>query len=111
MSKIRYFNNKFSKIAKRWELCTHSVPLTSDFSDLKLRDLSKSVFSNELWRNRTVKNSVTSPRASAENFPGGRATEKIPKISKKFRKIALFSLFQGGRGNGKKDRKIAKKAE
>jgi len=47
------------------------------------------------------------PRASAENFPGREATEKIPKISKKYRKIALFSLFQWGQR--KKDRKIAKK--
>jgi len=38
MTKMHYFNNKFSKIAKRWELC---APLTSDFSDLKLRDLPK----------------------------------------------------------------------
>jgi len=35
---------------------------------------------------------------------GGGATEKIPKISKKYRKIALFSLFQRG-GNGKKTEK------
>jgi len=27
--------------------------------------------------------------------------KKIPKISKKYRKIALFSIFQGERGNGK----------
>jgi len=40
-------------------------------------------------------------RASAENFPGG-LTEKIPKISKKYRKIALFSFFQGGRGRQRK---------
>jgi len=36
--------------------------------------------------------------------------EKMPKVSKKYRKIALFSLFQGEReGQWKKDRKIAKK--
>jgi len=35
--------------------------------------------------------------------------EKRPKISKKYRKIALFSLFQGGQR--KKDQKIAKNAE
>jgi len=47
---------------------------------------------------------------SAENFPGGGgATEKRPKISKKYRKIAIFSLFQGA--NGKKAEKIVKKAE
>jgi len=41
---------------------------------------------------------------------GGRATEKRPKNSKKVRKIALLSLFQGGRGNGKKT-EIAKNTE
>jgi len=36
-------------------------------------------------------------KASAEKFPGGEEpTEKSLKISKKYRKIALFSLFQGG---------------
>jgi len=40
-------------------------------------------------------------RASAEKFSGGVPTEKRPKDSKKDRKIALLSLFQGG--NGKKD--------
>jgi len=36
-------------------------------------------------------------RASAKNFPGrGGATKKIsPKISKKFRKIALFASSRG----------------
>jgi len=38
-------------------------------------------------------------------FSRGEPTEKRPKISKKYRKIAIFSLFQGG--NGKKDRKIS----
>jgi len=46
-------------------------------------------------------------RASAEKFPGG-PTEKLPKNSKKVRKIALLNLFQRGGGNGKKDQKIAK---
>jgi len=45
-------------------------------------------------------------RASAENFPGG-PTEKRPKIGKKYRKIVLFSLFQGSQR--KKDWTIAKK--
>jgi len=39
-------------------------------------------------------------------FQGGGPTEKKPKISKKYRKIALFSLFQGG--GQQKDRKMAK---
>jgi len=34
--------------------------------------------------------------------------EKRPKISKKYRKIALFACSREG-GNGKNDRKIAKK--
>jgi len=53
--------------------------------------------------------SVVLARASAENLPGGRATEKRPKISKKYRKIALFSLFQGGGGGGGKGKKKQKK--
>jgi len=43
-------------------------------------------------------------RPSAEKFPEGWATEKIPKISKKDRKIALLSLFQRG-GDEKKTEK------
>jgi len=35
---------------------------------------------------------------------GGGTTEKIPKISKKYRKIALFNLFQVG-ATGKKAEK------
>jgi len=50
MSKMRYFNNKFSKIAKRWRF---SAPLTSDFGDLKFRDFPKSGFSNRLQQNQT----------------------------------------------------------
>jgi len=50
-------------------------------------------------------------RASAENFPGGGETEKKDqKLAKKYRKIALFASSRG-KANGKKDRKIAKKAE
>jgi len=40
MSKMHYFSNKFSKIAKRWGLSAPS-PLTFDVGDLKLRDLTK----------------------------------------------------------------------
>jgi len=46
-------------------------------------------------------------RASAEKFIGVGGNEKIPKSSKKDRKIALLSFFQGD--ERKKDRKIAKK--
>jgi len=38
---MHYYNNKFSKIAKRWGLDATSAPLTSDFGDLKLHDLPK----------------------------------------------------------------------
>jgi len=38
MSKIRYFSNRFSKIAK---LFRPQRPLTFNFGDLKLRDLPK----------------------------------------------------------------------
>jgi len=41
MSKMRYFNNKFSKITKGWGICTPSAPLTSDFGEINLRDLPK----------------------------------------------------------------------
>jgi len=34
--------------------------------------------------------------------------KKRPKISKKYQKIALFSLFQGGGGQREKDRKMEK---
>jgi len=44
MYKMRYFNNKFSKITNRWGLSALSAPLTFDFGDLKLRDFSKLSF-------------------------------------------------------------------
>jgi len=37
MSKIRYFSNKFSKIAKRFK----KRPSTLDLGDINLRDLAK----------------------------------------------------------------------
>jgi len=43
-------------------------------------------------------------RASAKNFQGWGATKKDRKITEKYRKIALLSLFRGG-GNGKKTEK------
>jgi len=55
MSEMSYFN-KFSKIVKLCRLCATNAQLTSDFGDLKLRDLPKSVLSNRLWQNRTLKN-------------------------------------------------------
>jgi len=51
MSKMSYFNYKFSKIAKRWRLCSRGASLPSDFGGLKWRDLPKSDFSNGLWQN------------------------------------------------------------
>jgi len=55
-------------------------------------------------------NCVLPGKGVGRKFSRGRgATEKRPKISKQYRKIALFSLLQGGQR--KKDRKIAKKAE
>jgi len=40
MSKMRYFSNDFSKIAKRRGLSA-PLPLSFNFGDLKLRDLAK----------------------------------------------------------------------
>jgi len=60
MSKIRYFNNKFSKISSVGvgDSAPPSASLTFDFGDLKLHDLPKSVFSNGLWQNQTLKNQL-----------------------------------------------------
>jgi len=41
MSKMGYFNNKFSKIAKRWGLSAPITSLPFDIVDLKLCDLAK----------------------------------------------------------------------
>jgi len=49
MSKMQYSSNKFSKIVK----CRG--PLTFDFGDLKLRDLTKLCYRTDLWRNRIKK--------------------------------------------------------
>jgi len=57
MSKICYFNVKFSKIAKRWGLFAHScIPLKPDFDDLKLRDLLKLRFFKRIMTNSNFKN-------------------------------------------------------
>jgi len=50
MFEIRYFNNKFSKIAKRWRLCVPNASLISDFGDLKLRDLLKTGFQTDMTK-------------------------------------------------------------
>jgi len=57
MSKMRYFN-KFSKIAKRWGLCAPSAQVTSDFGDLKLRDLSNLCFFKRIMTQSNFKKSV-----------------------------------------------------
>jgi len=44
---------------------------------------------------RKIKQMAPSQGRRQKIFQGG-ATEKRPKISKKYRKIALFSLFQRG---------------
>jgi len=41
---MHYFNNKFSKIAKRWELSAPSAPLIFTFGELKLRNFAKLCF-------------------------------------------------------------------
>jgi len=44
MSKILYFYNKCSEIAKRWGFSTTSAPLTFNIGDQKLRDFAKLCF-------------------------------------------------------------------
>jgi len=41
MSKMHYFSNKFSKIAKRWGLSAPQRLLTFNIGDLKFCDLAK----------------------------------------------------------------------
>jgi len=41
MSKMHYFSNKFSKIAKRWGLSAPPALLNLHIGDLKFRDLAK----------------------------------------------------------------------
>jgi len=55
MSKLRYFNIKFSKIAKRWGLSASSVLLTPDFGNLKLCDLPKIEFFKRIMTNANSK--------------------------------------------------------
>jgi len=49
-------------------------------------------------QNGATKNFIvpTKTKGVGRKFSSGGATEKRPKISKKYRKIALFSLFQEG---------------
>jgi len=44
-------------------------------------------------------------RRRQNNFQEGGPTEKRPKNSKKYRKIALLTLFQEEGGNGKQTKK------
>jgi len=41
MSKMHYFSNKFSKIAKHWELSAPQRHLIFNIGDLKFRGLAK----------------------------------------------------------------------
>jgi len=54
------FSNKFSIIAKRWELSAPRSPLTFDVGDLKLRDLAKLWFFNMIMTKSHWKKSVMS---------------------------------------------------
>jgi len=60
MSKIHYFSNKFSKIAKRWVLSVPSGqrPISFDVGDLKLRDLAKLWFFKLIMVKSNFKKSV-----------------------------------------------------
>jgi len=64
-------------------------------------------------RERGKRNQVFWSKASAENFPvaGGGETKKRQKNSKKYRKITIFSLFQGRGATEKMTEKYQKKAE
>jgi len=44
---------------------------------------------------------ITTKGVGRKFFKGGGATKKRSKISKKYRKIALFASSRGGRGSGK----------
>jgi len=55
-----------------------------------------------------VEHGLTADKGVGRKFSRGKPTEKRPKISKKYQKIALFGLFQRG-ATEKKGRKIAKK--
>jgi len=79
MSKMRYFSNKFSKIAKRWELSVPRASLPFDIGDLKLRDLAKlwcfklimakSNFWIFQWRHHNYVTKITSQKISIWLLP------------------------------------------
>jgi len=57
MPKMHYFNNKFSKIAKRREISASSAPNSSILVTWSYVMWPNYVFSSLLWRNWTLKNS------------------------------------------------------
>jgi len=58
MSKIHYFGNKFSTIAKRWWALRPQSPLIFDVGDLKLRDVAKFCFFKLIMTKSNLKKSV-----------------------------------------------------
>jgi len=75
MSKMRYFNNKFSKIAKRWRLCSCGAQLPLRFWWPEVawfaqkwffkRFMANSSFeSNQLWRHFSDVIVITTPKTS-----------------------------------------------
>jgi len=79
MSKMHYFSNKFSKIAKRWGLSVLSAPLSFDIGGLSLCDLAKLCFFKLIMAKSDIRKisydvvSVTSSQLITEkrykNFP------------------------------------------
>jgi len=67
MSKMHYFSNKFSKIAKRWELSTPSASLLFDTVDLKLHDLKIVVFQTDYGEIELLNISVMSSQLRHQN--------------------------------------------
>jgi len=59
MSKMHYFNNKCSKIAKRWDyLNSPQRPLSFNIGDLKFRDLATLWFFKPIMTKSNFKNIV-----------------------------------------------------
>jgi len=61
------------------------------------------------WTRFLLKKCRTSQKRRQKNYQGVGTNGKGPKNSKKDRKIALLSFFQGAGGNGKKDQKNTEK--